>query len=72
MKPLLMLFFFLTNATCQEKKESPTVYLCDSPNAKKYHYKVDCRGLSNCSYKTIKTTLEKAKKDKKTRCGWEK
>lgn len=71
MKMLSLLIFFLSNITCKE--ETPTtVYVCDSPNAKKYHYKADCRGLSNCNYKIVKTTLEKAKKDKKTQCGWEK
>ncbi|MGF1922830.1 MAG: hypothetical protein ACQUHE_01525 [Bacteroidia bacterium] len=63
----LLLFIFLNNIGCA----STTVYLCDSPNAKKYHYKEKCRGLGNCSYKIITTTLEKAKKSGKTLCGWE-
>ncbi|KQB99957.1 hypothetical protein [Pedobacter sp. Hv1] len=78
MKSLLLFLFLLSNATCQETKEnkeskvSATIYLCDSPNAKKYHLKADCRGLSNCSYRIIKTSLDQAKREKKKLCGWEK
>ncbi|TKC12766.1 hypothetical protein FA048_03870 [Pedobacter polaris] len=71
MKSLLFFLFFLSSGNCKETTPT-TVYLCNSPSAKKYHYKSDCRGLSNCSYKIVKTTLEKANKDKKTLCGWEK
>lgn len=66
MKPLLILLLLITYQT------STTVYICNSDKATKYHLKENCRGLSNCSYKIVKTTLEKAKKDKKTLCGWEK
>jgi len=69
MKTLSIILFFFTNITCTE----PTsVYLCNSPGAKKYHLNANCRGLSNCSYKIIKVDIEKAKKDGKTLCGWEK
>ncbi len=64
----LFLIVFFTILNCAPT----TVYLCDSPGAKKYHYKSTCRGLSNCSFKTITTTLEKAKKSGKTECKWEK
>jgi len=67
MKPLFLLIFLIAL-----KCAPTTVYLCDSKGGKKYHYKSDCRGLNNCSYKTISTTLEKAKKSGKTACGWEK
>ncbi|PWS32536.1 hypothetical protein [Pedobacter paludis] len=69
MKTLSLLFLFLISATCKETK---TVYVCNSEGAKKYHYKSSCRGLSNCQYKILETTLDKAKKDGKTLCGWEK
>ena len=69
MKTLSLLLFFFTNITC---KENTTVYICNSGNAKKYHYTSSCRGLSNCTYKIIKVEIEKAKKDGKTLCGWEK
>jgi 5-bromo-4-chloroindolyl phosphate hydrolysis protein len=69
MKTFSLLLFFFTNITC---KENTTVYICNSPGAKKYHYTSSCRGLSNCTYKIIKVDIEKAKKDGKTLCGWEK
>ncbi|WP_316826438.1 hypothetical protein [Pedobacter miscanthi] len=65
----LLILFFLTNITC---KESTTVYICNSPNAKRYHNSSSCKGLSNCTYKIVKIDIEKAKKDGKTLCGWEK
>jgi len=72
MKPLLIALLFLNNPTCKEGKPPTTAYLCNNGKTTKYHLKQNCRGLSNCSYKVVKTTLEKAIKDKKTLCGWEK
>ncbi|WP_025142206.1 hypothetical protein [Pedobacter jeongneungensis] len=70
MKTLSLLIFFFANIiTC---KESTTVYICNSPNAKRYHNSSSCKGLSNCTYKIVKVDIEKAKKDGKTLCGWEK
>lgn len=53
-------------------KDTSPVFVCNSSNAKKYHYKSNCRGLSNCHYKILKTSLQEAKKDGKTLCEWEK
>ena len=65
MKPLLLsILFFIFQS-------DKTVYICDSGKAPRYHYTDKCRGLSNCNYKTVKTTLAKAKKDGKTLCKWE-
>lgn len=58
-------------AIFNEKKTLTTAYLCNNGKTTKYHLKADCRGLSNCSYKVVKTTLEKVIKDKKTLCKWE-
>lgn len=69
MKTLSLLIFFFANITC---KESTTVYICNSPGAKKYHYTSGCRGLSSCSYKIVKVDIDKAKKDGKILCKWEK
>jgi 5-bromo-4-chloroindolyl phosphate hydrolysis protein len=52
-------------------QSTTNVYICNSGKTDKYHLKQNCRGLSNCQYKIVKTTLEKAKKDKKTLCKWE-
>jgi 5-bromo-4-chloroindolyl phosphate hydrolysis protein len=63
-----LLFLFLMGIGC---KDSTIVYVCDSPNAGRYHLKEHCRGLSNCSYRTVKVTEEEAKKEGKTLCRWE-
>ena len=48
------------------------VYICNSPNATKYHKKASCRGLSSCQFKLVQISLDKAKKEKKVLCAWEK
>ena len=54
-----------------EDEATILAYLCNNGKTTKYHLKENCRGLSNCQYKIVKTTLEKVKKDKKTLCKWE-
>ena len=41
-------------------KEPVYVYLCEGRASKVYHASPDCRGLSRCSTKIYKVTLEKA------------
>lgn len=65
---LLLAFFFLNNLVCTDPN---TVYICDGGKGKKYHYTADCRGLNNCRHKVVKTTLDTAKSQGKTLCGWE-
>jgi hypothetical protein len=43
-------------------KEPVYVYLCEGPYSKVYHASPECRGLSNCSTKIYKVTLEEAVK----------
>lgn len=69
MKSILLLGFLLLNHTIGSS--SASVYICDSSNAKKFHLSSNCRGLSNCQHRIIKVTLETAKKQGKTLCGWE-
>lgn len=69
MKVLFILLFIIRVNNSPIPKE---VYICNNGSTKKYHYTTNCRGLSNCSYKILKSTLDKAKKDGKTLCGWEK
>ncbi len=38
------------------------VYICEGPYSKVYHRSNECRGLSNCSTKIYKVTLEEAVK----------
>ena len=68
MKLLLFAVLFFNSIKCT----TTTVYVCDSPHAVKYHYKPDCRGLSNCNFRIIKTTLDSARESNKTLCKWEK
>ncbi|MFT3822853.1 MAG: hypothetical protein QM731_02990 [Chitinophagaceae bacterium] len=67
MKSLLFISLVIINSTCT----TTTVYICDSKNAIRYHYKENCRGLSNCHYRIIETTLDSAKMQNKTLCEWE-
>lgn len=48
-----------------------TVYICMGKGSKKYHYRKNCRGLSNCSTKIHEVTLAKATEMGRTLCGWE-
>ena len=47
------------------------VYICKGKYSKKYHYKKDCRGLSNCSTDIYTVSLSEAKNIGRTLCGWE-
>lgn len=66
---LLLSFLFLNHIT--DTKPNTTVYICASKSAKKYHYSPHCRGLSDCQYKIVKTTLAVAKSKGRTLCRWE-
>ena len=57
--------------TSSFKTIKTNVYICKGKYSKKYHYKKNCRGLSNCSTSTYKITLSEAKKLKRTLCGHE-
>jgi len=70
MKSLLFSLLLLNGFSCTTA--TTMVYICDSPNARRYHYKEDCRGLSNCNHRILKVTLEEAKEKNLTLCHWEK
>ncbi|ESU26976.1 hypothetical protein FLJC2902T_23170 [Flavobacterium limnosediminis JC2902] len=59
----LLLFSSLTSFS------SSDVYICVSPNAKKYHYKENC--LSNCKHEIKKVTKSSALDKGLELCGWE-
>ena len=48
-----------------------TVWICQGPHSKRYHFTDTCRGLSKCSTPVVKVALTKAKKMGRTLCGWE-
>ena len=69
---IVSLSSFISHTPVQENiNQTTTVYLCYGEYSTKYHFKKDCRGLSNCSTDIEKTTLTEAKKKKRTICGWE-
>jgi hypothetical protein len=68
MKSLLLVLLFFGSVRCAPN----TVYICDSPNSIRYHLAQNCRGLSNCSHRIVKVSLEDAKKRNLTLCHWEK
>ena len=68
MKTVLLFFIVLANTACSD---TSTVYVCNSKFAKRYHLNPNCRGLSNCSRRIVKTTLENARRNGKTLCGYE-
>ena len=51
--------------------ESTEVYVCNGKSSKRYHYKKNCRGLSNCRSSISKLSIEEAKRRGRTLCGWE-
>ncbi|RFZ85184.1 hypothetical protein DYU05_06170 [Mucilaginibacter terrenus] len=71
MKLLMLYLYTPVTLLFSGSKADNTVYVCDSPNAKRYHLKESCRGLSNCTYRIIKISPEQAKKSGKTLCRWE-
>lgn len=68
MKSILLTSLLFSGVECSTET---IVYTCNSPNATRYHYKENCRGLSGCQYQIKKTTLENAKKENKILCKWE-
>jgi 5-bromo-4-chloroindolyl phosphate hydrolysis protein len=71
MSKFFLFFLILLIKAVPPGDNSTTVYLCDSKNATRYHYKSNCKGLSNCSYKVVQSTVESARKTGKTLCKWE-
>lgn len=45
-----------------------TVYVCMSPNAKKFHYSKSCPGLQKCTHEIKETTKVSAEKSGYTVC----
>ena len=68
MKSMLLALLLFNGVRCAPI----TVYICDSPNATRYHLNAHCRGLSNCSRRILTVTLEKAQRMHLTLCKWEK
>ncbi|WP_133548042.1 hypothetical protein [Salegentibacter sp. 24] len=61
----------MNSSTHSEESLITTAYICKGKYSKKYHYKEDCRGLSNCSTSIYKTTVADAKESGRGLCGFE-
>jgi hypothetical protein len=68
---ILAVLLFTAFLTVSFSSPETEVYICKGKYSKKYHYKKNCRGLSNCSTNIYKVTLSEAKKLKRTLCGHE-
>ena len=65
----LVSILLITNFTPLRAVEKTNyVYLCEGPYSKVYHKAENCRGLSNCSTKIYKVTLEEAEKMSRRPC----
>ena len=64
MKALLIAAMLFNGSICNEAPSY--VYICQSPNAKKYHYREHCPGLNNCKHKIVRITKESAEDNGKT------
>lgn len=71
MKNKLAFMVLFATLGCR-RKDSGEVYVCDSCNARRYHVRADCRGLSDCDFRIVKVSLADAKASGKTLCYWEK
>ncbi|WP_186990407.1 hypothetical protein [Constantimarinum furrinae] len=69
--PTIGLLVMVFLATSSFSSSLTDVYICKGKYSKKYHYKKNCRGLSNCSTDIYKVTLSEAKKIGRSLCGWE-
>ena len=57
-----------TAPTVAAKARTEYVYLCEGPYSKVYHKSPNCRGLSRCSTRIFKVTLEEAQKQDRRPC----
>lgn len=70
MKTATILFALMLTCT-GAMRLSDNVYICDSPNAEKFHLDKECRGLNNCKHEIISSTRDAARQRGLTLCGWE-
>lgn len=55
--PLISFFSLTENSVSNQTSD---VYICVSPNAKKYHFSKSCRGLQKCTHTISKVTKSEA------------
>ncbi|MCH5718542.1 hypothetical protein [Niabella hibiscisoli] len=67
MKTVFFVLLVISIKSCKTN----TVFVCGSQSGKRYHLTDQCRGLSNCNYHILSTTLDSAIISGKTLCKWE-
>lgn len=55
----------------QDESSDPTVYVCESTGAKRYHYSLNCRGLKHCTHDIVQKKRKEAERFGLTLCGYE-
>ncbi len=71
----LITFAFIVACHSKIEKQAPDlnrdVYVCKSPNAKRYHLNANCHALKRCNHEIEKIKEEKAKRFGTNLCGHE-
>lgn len=67
----LVTLFLISTSFVVNRLDISSVYICTGKYSKKYHYKKNCRGLSNCKAKIKAVDIKTAKEFGRTLCGWE-
>lgn len=77
MKSFSLLLIFAITVACHSeiKKQTPNqnreVYICKSPNARRYHLDKNCQSLKKCSREIIQMNETQAQKIGMSLCGHE-
>lgn len=66
-----IVFLLIFTLSISTNSQSNTVYLCNGPGSKKYHYIPHCRGLKSCSTQLEKVSLAEARRRGRSLCGYE-
>ncbi len=67
MKSCLYISLLLITSGCAERN----VFVCESDQSVKYHYKVNCIGIQKCRYKIVEISIDSAMNQGKSLCSWE-
>ena len=66
-----LLYSLIVVSVSSFNSSETAVYICSGKYSKKYHFRKNCRGLSNCKNEIKQVNISEAKKFCRTTCGWE-
>ncbi|MDO6676471.1 hypothetical protein Q4517_13045 [Tenacibaculum sp. 1_MG-2023] len=72
MKKVIIMLLSVSVLVAFQKIEDKKVYICSSVASTKYHFKKNCRGLSQCKTTIKESTEKKVRKYGRLLCKWEK